>query len=133
MKATYKNILIYILVKYFLFYSLLMFKNKNYALLKLFEMKNFQDFIYYFIIFLSMPTIYCILFLFPLRYSFQQKSASYFLLIVILIFIFEYTLYTFLASTTDLLNGVINMIVGLVLFILMFYKEIKRKFGSISD
>lgn len=127
MKATNKNIIVYIFLKYILFYVFIMFKNKNYALLEVLKIRSFQDLIYYCIMFLLMPVLFCILFLAPLKYSLKVKSRLYFLLIITSVFALEYFLYTYLASTSNLWNGLINIIIGLSLFILMFYQQIWKK------
>jgi len=132
MKASYKNLILFIIIKYIIFYLFLMVKNNNYGLLKLFEMKNFEDFVYYFFIFLFLPTVYIILFLLPLHYIFKLKKPLYFITLISVIFLLEYGIYTYLASTSNFTNGMYNALIGLLIFCFMFGKKIKEKF-SLQD
>lgn len=126
MKPSIKNLIFFITVKYVIFYIFMMFKNDNYFLLKVFELKKFQDIVFYLLIFLMMPLIYCILFLFPLYYSFKL-GPLYLLLILFLVFALEYIVYTLLASPSDYYNGIINLLIGIVLYLIMFGKSLKQK------
>ncbi len=124
MKLTFKNVLLYIFLKYLIFYVFLMFKNGNYALIRLNDLKTPGDWYYYLWIFLSLPVINAILFSAPIYYSFKFKSLFFFALLIGAVFVAEYFLYTYLASEADLMNGVYSGIISILLFILFFYRHI---------
>jgi hypothetical protein len=124
MKLSFKNIVVYIFLKYLVFYVFMMFRNKNYTLVRINELKTFGDWFYYLWIFLFMPVIITILFSAPLYFSFRLKQFYFFALVMGAVFVAEYFLYTYLASQLDLMNGVYNAIIGILLFFLFFYRHI---------
>lgn len=130
LKATFKNILVYIFIKYVLFYIFLMFKNNDFSLLKLNTLKTGQDWFYYLWMFLFLPVISMVLFSAPLYFTFKVKNAIYFIVFVSIILIAEYFLYTYFASQANLLNGVYNGIISLLLLLLFFSKQISLKFNK---
>jgi hypothetical protein len=97
-----------------------MFKNNNYALLKVNEIKNGGDLFYYLWLFLFLPTICMIVFSAPIYFSFRVKSQIYFTLIIAAVLIAEYFIYTWSASQANMMIGVYNGIISL-LFLLMFF------------
>lgn len=44
------------------------------------------------------------------------------------VLIADYFLYTYLASQADLTNGIYNEIIGLILLLLLFFKQLKLLF-----
>jgi hypothetical protein len=122
-KPSILNILSFWLVKYVAFYILLMFKNDNYALLKVNEIQNGEDLFYYLWLFLFLPVVCMLIFSVPLYFSLRVKKWAYFALIITAILIAEYFLYTWLASQTNLINGVYNGIFSL-LFLLLFFRKL---------
>lgn len=129
-KPTPLKILIYILVKYLFFYIFMMFKNDNYALISLGQLENIQDIFYYLFIFLSLPIINIIVLSLPIYYSFKVKNIYYFSIVILLILVVEYFLYTYLASQANLLNGVYNGILSLLFLFIFFSRsafEISKK------
>lgn len=121
-KPRLKNIVGYFFLKYFLFYIFMMFKNDNYALINIGNLHTGQDIFYYLFLFLSLPVIISIVFTIPLYFSFKVNNVTGFVLLLIAIFGLEYLFYTYLASTSDMLNGLYNLIIGLILFVLFYYK-----------
>jgi hypothetical protein len=119
-KPSILNILSFWLVKYVAFYILLMFKNDNYALLRVDEIQNGDDLFYYLWLFLFLPVVCMLIFSVPLYLSLRVKKWAYLALIITAILIAEYFLYTWLASQTNLINGVYNGIFSL-LFLLLFF------------
>jgi len=130
MKTTFKNVLLYIFLKYLIFYVFLMFKNSNYALIRLQDLKTMTDWLYYLWIFLFLPAISAILFTAPIYYSFRAKRAIYFILLISAVLVAEYFLYTYFASESDLMNGVYNGIISILLFLLFFYRNIGLIFNQ---
>ena len=124
MKPFFKNIVLYIFLKYLAFYVFMMFRNNNYTLIRVNELKTFGDLFYYIWIFPYMPVIITILFSVPIYYSFKLKKIYVFLLLIAAVFVAEYFLYTYWASQLDLMNGVYNAIISIILFILFFYRHI---------
>jgi hypothetical protein len=118
------NIILWVLIKYLIFYAFLAFKNDNYYFFKVNEIENGQDLFYYLWMLLFLPAVYCIVFLAPLYFIFKVKHPIVFLLLIIALFIAEYFLYTNLASTADFKNGLYNMAIGLLLLLLFFFKPI---------
>jgi hypothetical protein len=123
-RFTFGQMLLFILMKYIAFYIFIMFKNSNFYFLKP-GIRNAADLFYYLWMFLSLPIICSLLLAFPLYYSFRVKKVLYFFIVVSLVFIAEYFIYTYLASQTNLWNGVFNALISMVFFILFFYKSIK--------
>lgn len=125
-KPTFIFVLLYILIKYLAFYAFLMLKNGNYSFLQIGDIKNGEDLFYYLWLLLFMPVICIILFSVPLYFSFRLKKTIYFVSLVSFVFIAEYFLYTYLASTSNLMNGVYNGVISLAFFVLFFYTSISK-------
>jgi hypothetical protein len=132
-KVSFRNILFYIFLKYFVFYIFLMIRNGDYTLINLNRSKNFDNWFYYLWMFLSLPVIVSILFSAVIFYSFKIKSSLVFGLVICSIFIAEYFLYTYLASQADLMNGFYNAIISLIIYLLFFFKKIALKFNHVTD
>ncbi len=124
LKPNIKNLLFYIFFKYLIFYIFMMFRNNNFALIEIFDLKTLEDLFYYLWTFLFLPVLISIILLVPLNYTFKIKNGLYFLLVINLVLVTEYFIYTFLASQLNLWNGIYNAIIGLLLLGLFFYKEI---------
>jgi hypothetical protein len=128
MKISGGKILIYMLLKYFMFYVFMMFKNSNYALIEIENLNSFGDLFYYLWIFLFLPIVCFILFYRPIYYSFSKRNLNIFLLINVGVLIAEYILYTYFASQSNLFNGMFNAIISLLCYLLIFRKEIRELF-----
>jgi hypothetical protein len=126
-KMNYRNVLAYIFFKYLIFYIFMMFKNKNYNLVRIDNLKSVENWFYYLFQILSLPVMMIILFSAPIYFSFRIKNAVIFGIINILILFAEYLLYTYSESQLDLFNGVYNAIMSLMIFYLFFSKEIVSK------
>ncbi len=122
------NILLFWFVKYIVFYVFIMYKNSNYALLKVNEIKTGEDLFYYLWLFLFLPIVSMIVFTVPTYYLFKVKGIGLFLLIATLVLVVEYYAYTWLASQANLMNGIINGIITVFIFLLFFYKPMKLVF-----
>lgn len=125
-EPTIKKIVLFIFIKYLAFYIFMMFKNGNYALIKLNELRTLQDVFYYMWIFLFLPTLVSILFTAPIYYAFKTNQPALFVLIIGLFFVAEYYIYTNLASQIDLNNGLYNAFLGLLVLIILFFNPISR-------
>jgi hypothetical protein len=124
LKPTILNILLFWFVKYIAFYVLLMFKNSNYTLLKVNEIKTGGDLFYYLWLFLFLPVVCMLVFSAPMYFSFKVKSLVYFALIIAAILIVEYLFYTWSASQANLMNGVYNGIISILFLLLFFFRYI---------
>lgn len=126
-KSNFLNILFYILIKYLVFYIFMMFKNDNYYLINP-GIRDGADLFYYLWMFLFFPVLIFILFSIPIYYSFKIIKCSYFVLVNLIVLGIEYCLYTYLASQLDFSNGIYNMIISVILFLILFQEPIKAKF-----
>lgn len=124
LKPTILNILLFWFVKYIAFYILMMFKNNNFALLKVNEIKTGEDLFFYLWLFLFLPVASMLVFTAPVYYSFKTRSIVYFILIIGIVLLAEYFGYTFSASTSDLTNGIYNGIFSILFLLLFFYRHI---------
>lgn len=123
-KPTFVFVLLYILIKYLVFYVFLMLKNGNYSFLQIGDIKNGEDLFYYLWLLLFMPIICIVLFSVPLYFSFRLRKIIYFVALISFVFIAEYFLYTYFASTSNLMNGLYNGVISLTFFVLFFYTSI---------
>ena len=130
MKISFRKILLFMLLKYFVFYVFMMFKNSNYALIEIGDLNSFENVFYYLWIFLFFPIVCFALFSVPIYYSFSKRNLNIFILISVGVLIAEYIVYTFLASTTNLFNGMFNAIISLLCFPIIFWKEIGELFAE---
>lgn len=130
LKVNFRNVLLFIFVKYFIFYIFLMLKNEDYTLIGIKRLRNFNDWFYYLWLFISFPGIISIIFSAPIYYAFKIKNVLLFVLVILAIFTFEYFIYTYLESPSDFINGFYNAGISLILFILFFYKQIHFKIMS---
>jgi hypothetical protein len=124
MQPTISRIICYALLKYLLFYIVIMFINENYFLISIFKLKNLADFIYYFFLFSALPILYILLFAAALHFAFRYKTHIL-ILIFILISCLEYVIYTYAASPSDYWNGIYNFIISTIAFYLLFNRYLK--------
>lgn len=124
LKLSILNILLFWFVKYIAFYVFMMFKNNNFAFLKVNEIKTGEDLFYYLWLFLFLPVVSMLIFTAPVYFSFKVKSLVYFALVIAAVLIVEYFVYTYLASTSDFMNGVYNGIISVLFLLLFFFRHI---------
>jgi hypothetical protein len=122
LKPNLLNILFFWLIKYIAFYVFLMFKNNNYGLLKVNEIRNGEDLFYYLWLFLFLPVVCMISFSTLMYFSFKMKKKIYSVLIWITILVAEYLFYTWSASQVNLMNGVYNGAISILFLLLFFFK-----------
>jgi len=128
LRPAFKNIILFYFVKYILFYLFLMFKNNDYTFIEINSLRNSEDVIYYLWIFLFLPVLCIILFSIPTYFAFKVKRGIYFILVISVVLLAEYFLYTYYASQTDLMNGVYNAIISLAVLLLLFFRSINLMF-----
>ncbi len=122
------NIVFYFFIKYILFYVFMMFRNKDFTFIQIKDLRNGEDLFLYLWMFLFLPVLCSFLFAAPIYYIFKVKSIIYFILLIGLVFTAEYFLYTHFASQLDLMNGVYNGIISLLLLLIFFFKPISLIF-----
>ncbi len=132
-KPKFLNIICYFFVKYIAFYVLLMFKNHDFTLTNISELKNSRDWFYYLWLFLFLPVLNCLIFSAPIYFTFKIKNGIYFVLLMSAILIAEYFLYTYFASEADLKNGIYNAIISILFLFLFFYKHMRSLFKQGID
>ncbi len=134
LKTKYSNIIFCLLAKYSVFFLILGFNGDRFKKMVLINSENTQDFftnLFYYLIFVLIFIIFLILIISaPLYYSLKLKKAIYFMLSIILILAVEYLVYTYLASQTDLSNGIYNALIGLLFLGLFFHKHIISIFSK---
>lgn len=122
------NIVFYFFIKYILFYVFMMFRNNDFTFIQIKDLRNGEDWFLYLWMFLFLPVLCSFLFAAPIYYIFKVKSIVYFILLLGLVFAAEYFLYTYFASQLDLMNGVYNGIINLLLLLIFFFKPISLIF-----
>jgi hypothetical protein len=133
MEISFRKILLFMLIKYIMFYVFMMFKNNNYALIQIDQLENLNDVCWYLWMFLSLPVICFILFAGPIYHSFSKRNLNTFILIIVGVLIAEYFIYTYLASTSNWFNGLFNAVISVICFSLVFRKEIGELFAEKRD
>ncbi len=125
-RPSFIMILLYWFLKYIAFYIFMMFRNKNYALIMVNDLKTGEDLFMYLWTFLFFPIVCMILFSIPLYFSFKAKAFVYFVLAVFAVLLAEYFIYTHLASQTDLMNGIYNGIISILFLAFFFFRHISN-------
>jgi ABC-type Na+ efflux pump permease subunit len=133
LKPTFLNICISIILKYLIFYILLMIINDEFKLLQVNNIKNGQDLFYYLWIVLFFPIVDMILFATPLYYSLRAKSL-FSVLGIVTILVIEYFIYAYFTSQKVFnQDAFLKMIISMIVLIIFFHKTIKSKFIDIRN
>ncbi len=127
-KPTFPIILLCLFVKYIVFFFIIAFVNNRFKTLVIDKSVNGQE--------LFVNTlgycIYALIFIFflmlifsmPIFFAFKVKNIIYFSILLSVILVIEYFIYTYLASQLNPINGVCNVMISLVFLILFFYRQI---------
>ena len=120
-KVKYNTILLSILLKYVLFYVVLMLLNNNTKILEVGNIRSGQDLFYYLWITLFFPILDVIFFSLPIYFSFQLKKPIIFVICIAIILTLEYLVYAFLTNgkpynRDSLIKILINSLVLVVIF-----------------
>ncbi len=125
LSVSYKNIFLYMLVKYFCFYLLLMFFQNNFWILKISEFKDLAEWVYLAFILLLLPVIVMLLCYWPIYFALKQKVFVRFLIIVFFCFVGEYFVYVYFTSQRHVdWYGILNVLMSIGFLALFFYKII---------
>ncbi|PSL42291.1 hypothetical protein CLV51_1167 [Chitinophaga niastensis] len=123
----FRIVLLYFLLKYLILYVLLMFIRQDYAFLRVDKLRSGGDWYYYMFMFLFLPIINMVLFSAVVYFSFKLKNFIAFVALIGLVSLAEYLVYVFFTSQKYVDEyGVYNGIIGILLFILLFYRQIKH-------
>ncbi len=129
LKPTFSNICISIILKYLIFYILIMVINNEFKLLQVSNIRNGQDLFYYLWIVLFFPIVDMILFATPIYFSFRANKSLNFIISIIAILLFEYFIYAYFTSQ-KLFNrdAFFKVIISIIVLLVFFYKNIALKF-----
>ncbi len=103
-----------------------MIKNQDFYVVQP-GIRNGSDLMYYLWIFLSLPAISIVLFTIPIHYLFKHNNLKGFPILLSVVFILEYFVYSFLASESDWRNGIYNLGIGLIVFVVVYYKYLRLR------
>lgn len=131
MKPTFFKILLYIFIKYIVFYTFLMLNNNNTKLLEWNNLTSGATFTYFFLVMFIPILISMVCFSIPLYYSFKINNKVYLSIIIGLIFILEYFVYVYLTSQKYFYdwNGIFNFIISVLLLLVLFTLSKANKKG----
>ena len=121
MKPSYRAVVLSIFVKYFLLYLFLMGKNHDYYFLAP-GIRNGADLSYYLWLLLALPTTEVVCFSGPLYWALRDSNRGFAAVVTLLSVALGAVFYHYLASTTDLRNGLVLGLIGTVLQGLLFLK-----------
>ncbi len=128
LKPKFLNGLLFLVVKYIVFFVVLAFIGYRFKSLVIKNSDNTRELIsntgYYSVYILFYTLVAVMGFSLPIYFTFKVKNPIYFTLLISAILVVEYLLYTHLASTTDLMNGVYNGIISILFLLLFFYQHI---------
>ncbi len=127
-RPRFLNIVFYIFLRHLIFYIFMMIKNNRLNILNANNFKSIEDIIYYILIFLPLPLISIILSSVPIYLTFKKGNVITFFMTFSIVFLIEYSIYTYLASEADPLNGIYYILIGFLLLLILFYKSIKLIF-----
>lgn len=126
LNPSFKNILLYVVLKYIIVYIIFMIATNNFKLLKVGSIRNVEDLFYYLWMILFIPIVNMLLFTAPLFLSFRVKRITYFIILVGLISGLQYLTYVYFTSQRHIdAKGIIIEIIGLILLYTLFFKKIK--------
>ena len=124
------NIVLYFFIKGSIFYLGLMLLNNDFSRMSSQDIKNKEVFSSLFQFFLSLPLV-CSLFLAaPLYYLFKIKNALLFTLLLLIFFIIEFIVTSYVASMFHISNNVYSIVFGVFIILILFYKSIFSLFQS---
>ncbi|MBB2950105.1 hypothetical protein FHR29_000837 [Sphingobacterium sp. JUb56] len=128
------SVFIYLLLKYIVFFTVLAFVGDRFKHIVLDNatthaeiFKLSLDYTLYVIIYI-IPMI--LIMFFPLQFILTFKSTRWFIFFILLLYIAEYFIYTYLYASSDKSLGVYNLVIGVIILWIFFYKSIIIKFRT---
>lgn len=131
-KVSFFKIISYLLLKYTIFFFILSFFENRFQNAVINNAKTSVEFVklsfgYMLYVFFHM-IILILLFSVPLYFVLTIRNRVFIILMIVVLFFMEYLIYSYLFSPSNYVNGIYNAIVGIVVFVLFFYKQIKFLF-----
>lgn len=129
----FKKIFLFFVLKYVLFYFLLMLINSDYSLFRISSLSVLEDYVYYFFITLSLPALSIVLFSWLVYLALKSDSFIRFVSFLSGVFLSEYFVYVYLTSQHYWVdrNGILNIAVGILLFSIFFFKQLRHIYYGI--
>lgn len=131
-KVSFFNSVYYLFVKYAVFFFVLAFIGNRFknAVINNAEtttelMKLSLGYVLYILFYMFFLVLF---FSIPLHFIMKIENKIYFVLSMIAFFAIEYFSYTYLFSPSDKMIGIYNLIIGIVVFVLFYYKSIIQLF-----
>lgn len=131
-KVSFFNSVCYLFVKYAVFFFVLAFIGNRFknAVINNAEtttelMKLSLGYVLYILFYMFFLVLF---FSIPLYFILKIENKIYLVLSMIAFFAIEYFVYTYLFSPSDKMIGIYNLIIGVVVFILFYYKSIIQMF-----
>jgi hypothetical protein len=122
------TIFFYLVIKYILFFIILAFIGGRYKSMVIENSTSTRELILNTLSYSVYPIVYTIfgaaILFAPIYYAFRVRNLVYFVLVILVILTAEYFLYTYLASPSNLVNGVYNGVLSILLLVLLFYRKI---------
>lgn len=132
LKPSFRNILLYLFVKYLVFCLILAFRENRFKKLVVNNSQGAQDMAtnsFYYVLYVMIFIVALMLvFSAPFYYAFKVKRPVFFALLISVILVVEYLLYTYLASPSDVMNGLYNGVISIIFLFVFFFKTLKEKF-----
>lgn len=131
------NIIFYSIVRYLVFFVILAFLENRFKSIVIDNSENrkelFSNTLYYILSFADILVLFTFVFSIPLYFLIKKTNGIYFILLYIILLVIEYVSYTYLASPSDVKNGIYNGIIGILFLPLFFHKYIKMVLKTPSD
>lgn len=128
------NVILYSVVRYLTFFIILAFVGNRFKLIVIDNSENgkeiFSNTLYYFLSFADILVLFTFIFSIPLYFLIKKVKGVFFIMLYFILLSIEYISYTYLASPSDLNNGIYNTIIGVLFLFLFFYKYLKISFTS---
>lgn len=131
-KISYFNGFRYLIIKYTVFFIYLAFLGNRFKNIVINNAQTSAElmrlsFGYVLQVFLFMLLL-VLIFSIPFYFIMRLKSKIYLVLAMIAFFSIEYFVYTYLASPSEAMLGIYNLIIGVVVFIIIYQKSITQIF-----
>jgi len=131
-KVSFLNGVFYLFVKYAVFFFILAFIENRFKDIVINNAETTTELIKLslgYVLYILIYMFFLILFFsIPLYFILKIENKIYFVLSMIAFFVVEYFAYTYLFSPSDKLIGVYNLTIGIIVFVLFFYKSIIQMF-----
>lgn len=134
---TLKNVLIFLLSRYFIFYIVLAFLDRRFQKIVLenstSQSEVIENSLRYIAYGLFQTVLLALLLLFPYYLVLKIRNILQLSLALLVLLITEYRFYTYFYSPSDSKNGVINIVICLALLILFYYRNIINRLKKLQD